>query len=422
MVKSNLFVKNIPSIKEREFKYRTKIDSHSLNELQKESFNDILDLFNKANKLQKNIYEMNMANMVESAYHSKRLNEAIQELEHIKEKYDTLLKNEADMRQITRFAYEAETEEDDSAASVDKNTNDITAHISGSVSKIRMYDETYDEILVPSSLQKLIGPDTFRVGGSIYSIEDTDIDNAFDGNNSSVWVRKVITSESVESIENEIVIGLPENIITSRLINQITLCPFPAGHIDIMDIMYKSNGSWRQIPGFKKHYGCEEHETHDIFGNTVKYHSINNAGNMRFNFHNIQTNQIKIKIRQRNYEPDTENARRVWYLGLRDINILYNTYTRDRSEFEMVYEFPEKDKNIKIYDTEVFFNNENTSDDKDFGVTKEYFYFDANGNAHKTPNTVPFVLKGHKVMVRFTIEGTQTTPNIYKCSVKYMLA
>ena len=55
MNSSNLFVRNIPSIQEREFKYRAKMSSHQLNEMQTEAFNDILDLFNKANQLQKTV-------------------------------------------------------------------------------------------------------------------------------------------------------------------------------------------------------------------------------------------------------------------------------------------------------------------------------------------------------------------------------
>ena len=61
-------------------------------------------------------------------------------------------------------------------------------------------------------------------------------------------------------------------------------------------------------------------------------------------------------------------------------------------------------------------------DDPQFGVSKEYFYFDSNGNTHKIASTCPFILKGHKVMVRFTIEGNQLTPNIHMCRVKYKLA
>ena len=422
MSESNLFVKNIPSIQEREFKYRGRMDSHKLNEMQKEAFDDILDLFNKANQLQKTVYEMNIANQVESICYTRRLENAINELNAIKEKYDNITSNEKDFRTITKYAYQAELSSDDYAAVIDKSCNDIIAHIVSSSSKTRLYDETYDETLIPPSLQSYIGPDSFVVGGNIYSIEDSDINNAFDGNTSTVWMRKVITSQDVDYIENEIVIGLPEDIITSRLMNQIVINPFPVGYIDIMDVQYKSNGSWRTIPGFTQHYGCEQHQKTDDFGNISYYYSINDTGNIKFNFQNLQTNQIKIKLRQRHSEQDNENNRKIWYLGLRDIDIIYNVYTRDHSEFDMVFEFPEVDKDIKIYDTEVYFNNENITNDENFGISKEYFYYDSNGNAHKNPATCPFILNGHKMMVRFTIEGNQITPNIHMCKVKYKLA
>lgn len=421
MNSSNLFVSNIPSIQEREFKYRGKMDSHELNQMQKEAFDDILDLFNKANRLQKTVYEMNLATSIESSCYTKRIEETTQLLNLLAEKYTNLLGEETDFKTVTRYAYQAEISNDDYSALVDKNSNDITAHIVSTISKVRIYDDAYDETLVPPSLQSYIGPDSFRVGGNIYSIEDSDINNAFDGYSNTVWFRKVVTTPQVESIENEIVIGLPEDIITSRLVNQIVINPFPSGYVDILDVQYKSNGSWRTIPGFTCHYGSKEQYESDIFGNTKAYTGINDASSIKFNFQDLQTNQIKIKLRQRHYESDVENNRRIWYLGLRDVNINYNVYTRDHSEFDMIFEFPETDRNIKIYDTEVYFNNENTTGDDSFGVTKEYFYFDANGNTHKNSATCPFVLKGHKVMVRFTIEGNQITPNIRMCKLKYKL-
>lgn len=418
---SNLFVKNIPSIQERKFEYRAPMSSEKLNDMQQEAFNDILDLFNKANQLQKTVYEMNLSNHIETVCYTKRLEEALNNLAKIEEQYNNVTSNSSEYRYLTRYGYDADIVDDIYSAVVDKDTNDVIAHISSSSSKTRLYDETYDETLVPPSLQAYIGPDKFQVGGNIYSIEDTDINNAFDGNPSTVWLRKVTTSTDVEYIENEVVIGLPEDIITTRLMNQIIVKPFPLGYIDIMDIKYKSNGAWQTIPGFKEHYGCETHQETDIFGNISTYESINNATNVKFNFQNVQTNQVKIKIRQRNYEYDPENNRRIWYLGLRDVDVNYNIYTRDYSQFDLVYDFTETNANIKIYDTEVFFNNSNLTDDDNFGVSKEYFYYDSNGNTHKIPSTCPFILNGHKLMVRFTIEGNQITPNIHKCRVKYKL-
>lgn len=419
---SNLFVRNIPSIQEREFKYRAPMSSQELNIMQTEAFNDILDLFNKANQLQKTIYEMNLANNIESVCYAKRLESAIININKLNEMYNNLVKKENDFRTVTKYAFEAEAMSNGYNATIDQNTNDIIAHIASSTSKTRLYDDVYDETLVPPSLQAYIGPDDFRVGGNIYSIEDSDINNAFDGNDSTVWFRKVITSPDVEYIENEIVIGLPEDIITTRLMNQIIVKTFPVGFVDIMDIKYKSNGAWQTIPGFTEYHDCKEYEDNDIFGNLHSYHAINNASNVKFNFQNLQTSQVKIKLRQRNYEYDAENNRRIWYLGLRDVDVVYNVYTKDHSEFEMVYEFPETDRDIKVYDSQVFFNNSNLVDDENFGISKEYFYYDSNGNTHKIPSSCPFVLQGHKLMVRYTIEGNQTTPNIHMCNVKYKLA
>ena len=54
-------------------------------------------------------------------------------------------------------------------------------------------------------------------------------------------------------------------------------------------------------------------------------------------------------------------------------------------------------------------------------IYKEYYYYDADGNTHKVSDSLPFVLHGHKLMVKFTIDGVVDTPNINKCSVKYKL-
>lgn len=264
---SNYFVRNIPEIEEREFKYRTKMDSHELNKMQKEAFTDILDLFNKANALQKNLYEFNMTNDIETSVYSKRLTEVLIKLKQTEELYNNLKSADTDFRYQTRFAYEAEVFDDGYRSVVDKTTNDIRANIVSSISKTRIYNDTYDEILVPNSIQAYIGPDSFGTGGSIYSIEDSEINNIFDNTNNNVWYRKVVTSIDVNEIENEIVIRLPEDIVTTRLVNEIVVHPFPIGHEDVMDILYKTNGAWTRIPGFDTYHDITEETYHDIFNN-----------------------------------------------------------------------------------------------------------------------------------------------------------
>ena len=413
---NDLFVNNIPSIQRKTFNYRSKMNSDDLNEIQKQSLNDILDLFNKANRLQKQVYEMNQYSQIETACCAKRLDETQKKLAEITEKYNNLNSDDNAMRTISQYAFRATTDDDNYSAIIDENTSDIIAGIVSSISKTRIYDETYDESLIPDSLKVLIGPDSFKVGEHILSIEDNDIMNAFDGNQGTSWFRRIVTDPTIDSIENEIIIGLPENIITTRLINQITINPYPIGYVDVLSIQYKSNGSWVTIPGFENHDGCIEREGTDIFGNKYDYNVIEDASAMKFNFTSVQANQIKIKLKQRHYTYDAENNRRIWYIGLRDVDVIFNRYARDHSEFSMVYEFTE-DRNIKVYDSDIVYNN-----GTEFNVYKEYYYFDSNGNAHKVPSSCPFVLDGHKLKVKYTIEGTQDTPNIYKCVVRYKLS
>ena len=419
----DLQIKNIPSIQEIEFKTREISDSHKLNQMQEQVFNDILDLFNKANTLQKEMYEMNVAANIESTCYAKRLEETLTKLSLIEEQYDNLLLAPEDFRTITRYAIDATVDElSPFSAVIDSNTNDIIANIISSVSKTRLYDDTYDETLIPPSLKIYVGPDSFNTDNEhILTIEDSDISNALDGNISTVWFRRIVTDTSVESIENEVVIGLPEDIITSRMVNQIILSPYPSGYVDIMNVEYKTNGAWQTIPGLEYHTCYSEEEYEDIFGNKYTRGVIKNAPNIKLNFKPIQTNQIRIKLRQRNYEYDAQNNRRIWYLGIRDLDVNYNRYTKDHSEFDMVFDFTETDKNIKIYDTEIFCNNNIDSSVLE-NIYKEYYYYDADGNTHKVSDSLPFILTGHKLMVRFTIEGTIDTPNINKCSVKYKLS
>lgn len=419
----DLQIKNIPSIQEIEFKTREISDSHKLNQMQEQVFNDILDLFNKANTLQKEMYEMSVAANIESTCYAKRLEETLTKLSLIEEQYDNLLLAPEDFRTITRYAIDATVDElSPFSAVIDSNTNDIIANIISSVSKTRLYDDTYDETLIPPSLKIYVGPDSFNTDNEhILTIEDSDISNALDGNISTVWFRRIVTDTSIESIENEVVIGLPEDIITSRMVNQIILSPYPSGYVDIMNIEYKTNGAWQTIPGLEYHTCYSEEEYEDIFGNKYTRGVIKNAPNIKLNFKPIQTNQIRIKLRQRNYEYDAQNNRRVWYLGIRDLDVNYNRYTKDHSEFDMVFDFTETDKNIKIYDTEIFCNNNIDSSVLE-NIYKEYYYYDADGNTHKVSDSLPFILTGHKLMVRFTIEGTIDTPNINKCSVKYKLS
>ena len=418
---SDLFLRNIPSIKEREFKYRGRMSSDELNEMQDEAFSDILDLFNKANQLQREVYETKELAMIESECYKMRLADALVTQKTLEEQYQNLISS-LDYRTQTKYVDSASSKPDQYGAYIDMRTRDITPAYVSSRSKTRLYDSTYDEYRVPDSIQVSIGPDSFHENQHVLNIEDMDLYAMFNNNQGDAWLRKVVTDMSVTEIENELIVGLPEDIITTRLINQIIISPFPSGYLDIMDVQVKSNGAWETIPTFRDHVMCVENMGTDIFGNRYSYWAINNAPDLRFCFKDIQTSQLKIKIRQRNCFVDNENKRKTWYLGIRNLDAIRNVYTGDYSEFDMEYEFPETDRNITIYDVQPAFNNASMSEDGGFGITKEYYYYDADDKYHRITATLPFLLDGHKLKVRFNMEGSQNAPAVHSCKVRYKIS
>lgn len=414
-------IRNIPEIKEMEIKARSKTDSHKLNERQEQVFRDILDLFNTANKLQKNIYELNLLSSIESRCYAERLKESLCEVKQLQEKYNNAFPATDGFKTITAYAMDASGDKSGySSANICQETNDVTAAIASCTSKTRLYDPTYDETLVPPSLKLYIGPDSFHKDSHILNIEDSEVSNALDGNVNSVWFRRILTDTSVTEIVNEFVIGLPEDIVTSRLVNQIIIYPFPTGWTDIMDVQYKSGGAWKTVDGFKTHEGFEEEEYTDIFGNRLIRGTIKDSPNLRLCFKPVQTNQIKVVLRQRHFTFDAANNRREWFVGIRDISVDYVRYSREESFFEMEYEFPKKEGSVKVYDTEIVCNNKPDPNVLK-NIFKDYYYYDEENNPHKITDSLPFVLCGKKMKVRFTIDGTSDTPNICKCMVKYKI-
>lgn len=421
---SNYFLNNIPSTQKREAKYRSNISSKDLNDQQSELLHDVLDLFNKSNKLEKDITELSMLSMINSSLYNQVILGLKGEINSLKDNVQNSNNDPDAMKTMTCYAADAQVENSKYDAIVSVETSDITAKMISSLSKVRVYSEAFDEALVPSSVKVMIGPDSFANNPHVLSIEDNNVNKAFDGDNRTAWLRRVITDESVEEIENEIVVGLPEDIITTRMINQIIIKPVVVA--DIVDVQTKVNGAWVTVPGFLNHSEIQEVKKINVFDDFDYEDVIVNTMGIKLNFPDIYTNQVKIKLRQRCHTSDKENNRRIWYLGLTGFDINYNRYSKSQSVFSMVYDFSKEPsgKDIKIYDSKVFLNNEEYDEQKGskFNISKEYYYFDDDDNAHKIPSTCPFVLTGKKLMVKYIMEANIDTPNVYKCQISYKIS
>jgi hypothetical protein len=414
---TNISINNIPNSKRTEVGYRTITNSGEVNELQGEILSDILDLFNKANRMEKEIEEAKTVIGVENMYLQYRITDLETKLATITQRYKDLTASDPNAsRTIIRYPNEMYVDGSEYSAFIDLENLDVTMQPSITVSKANLYDEALKATFVPPSLKLETGPETFQVGGAIIEIEDNKLSNAFDGDDTSYWVRKVVTDNTIDSVTTELIIGLPEDIITTRDINTIIINPYPVNAVDVLSVEYKENGSWVQLDAFKSHR-CSVLENYtDIFGNTFTRPAINDCPNIKLCFKSINANQLRITLRQRHFIQG-ENNTRAFFLGAKNIEILQNSYMKEYCTFNAVVEFPEINNTIIVKDTELVLNN--ASETLFNTVQYEYFYYDSNDKPHKILETAPFSLQGHKMLIKFKMHNEYVTPNIAMIKVKY---
>lgn len=124
--------------------------------------------------------------------------------------------------------------------------------------------------------------------------------NAFNGNNQSVWVRRVELplDSNITSVEIEVVITVPDS--TSSLANVIDIDPFPYGSVDITELATSSSGS-------------------SAFTRVPTFTPVDNAVTSRWYFPVVNVNRIKLRLRQRNWVE--EDGKKVFYYGLQELGL-----------------------------------------------------------------------------------------------------
>lgn len=130
---------------------------------------------------------------------------------------------------------------------------------------------------------------------------------AFNGNNRQIWIRKVEfpIDSKVDQVECELTVVVPDG--TSTEANLIELFPFPNGSVDITSLSTSADVA-------------------DSFTSLSVFDAINNATNIRYHFPIISIEQIKIRLRQRNWIE--ENGKKVFYYGLQELGLKLIDYDK----------------------------------------------------------------------------------------------
>ena len=130
---------------------------------------------------------------------------------------------------------------------------------------------------------------------------------AFNGINDLYWVRKVEfpIDSRVDQVECELTVTVPEG--SSSNANLIEVVPFPNGAVDVTELATAS----------------------DLGNNFIRVSSFEPTDNLvarRYHFPATIVDQIKIRLRQRNWVE--ENGKKVFYYGLQELSLKLVDYDK----------------------------------------------------------------------------------------------
>lgn len=379
-----------PSYSMHTVRFRDAADSGKFNDHTSELFYDLTELFNIANQQEAETERIREFFEV-SSYFSHRqlqtlqeelanLRQFVQELqgsgkEYVKRIYSTSMKLDADVPEFEQ-------------AVIDPIHGIVTLRPSShSNSKLYLYDEINSEYIVPSTLEYTITP---AADGSI--IQENDFANAITPDENMFWHRKYNYTTQQEA-SCQIVIKLPDNIISSRDVNTIYLHPFPLNAVDIVNVEYQLNGGWKAVPGFEP---------------------IEKAGNVKFCFSPTAMSEVRITLRQRSFIE--KGGKRVFHIGLRDVGIFYYDYQSSIGRFDIEVDLNERFAKKQIVDIQPIYQNESTLSVHQTNtrlLTFKVYEVDSTGRATYLNDRFPLTIEKNKVLLKGVLSydrNNQTTP------------
>lgn len=383
-MKNNLFTA-VPISKNKTATFRRKIKSSDFNEKQDKVLNDLLELYNKANSLNSSLQDTIITMDYENKFLKRKLNELESKLEEAKE-LDICKK-------LTVFASDMKSDED-YPVEINYMANDLSQEILARISKVNIYDEVIDKTIVPSSLD--VSCRILNKTNAYLIYNTNDIFNAFDGNDATSWMYQITTNNSINSVQVELIITIPDSIVTSYNINEIIIEAFPVSSVDIKELKYRSSYvTWTDIPSFYEHY---ENDGEGIKDSTIA----------RFNFKPVNANQIKVILEQSYFA--NKNNLREFCLGAKNIQINYTKACYHQCFFSCDLNIPKKFKNPVLTEANIVYNNPKQIGDN--VIELEYYYRDNDDVLHRINGHLPLNLPSNNIEVKGKVYQDDNTINL----------
>lgn len=184
---------------------------------------------------------------------------------------------------------------------------------------------TDGQTIVPLSLNTAVSSVFIDEGGSTpvdheagnIKVSSGDPTRAFNGINTSYWVRTVEFdgASDVTEVQCEIIVTVPRQ--NNTVSNTLVVHPYPIGGVDIVDVSYSPDltSAFIKIPHSEVPYLLSPK---------------NNAREMFFTFPPTDIDQIRIRLRQRNFIE--EDGKKVFRYGLQEVGLYLIDYEKGTAD------------------------------------------------------------------------------------------
>jgi hypothetical protein len=388
---------NIPAIRKKSVPYRTRSHSEDQNDFSEDIFFDIMQAFSGLNAQRQEITELTDVFTLENKFLQLRLLTMQNQLAALEQ----LQAEDGSFRSESFVADFQPTAEAPgvSQVGIDELYQMATLPLAGGkVSKLYLLDHLTGIPFVPASTLVEVSP-----ADNGASVRDKNLRSAVDGLDTTTWLRRVSTpvESGIYEATAEILITLPDDIISNRSCNVITLQPFPAQSVDIVNVEYGLDGYFLQVPGFVAEQG---------------------AGPTKLCFPARPMSQVRVTLRQRHWVE--EFGQKVFHLGARDIGVCTETYSAGRAEFLVPVTLsgagPYRIESV----TPIVTNSAALAADSGSLFSYSLYSVDGEGALVYTQDQLPLTVDDPEIVLRATLHvdaQTGSTPALSAVRVRYTI-
>ena len=304
----------IPTVKARPFSYRGPNNSAPLNDFQEEVVADIHNLSSTVNTINNNLAKVVILLQNDNQYLRRKIDSLKQQqtyVEKVSAANNYLISRIVDFSDTENISF-PNVLSDAHSAMLNAEYGEITLPALSIENKFYSTSLRDGKIIPPYDLDVVV-KGTFDKGDGLIDYEKGGLitegnpEWAFNGINEKYWIRKVEfpIDSVVDEVECELTVSIPQGVSSKG--NTIDLNPFPNGSVDITELATAS----------------------DLGNNFIRVTSftpLDNLTSRRYHFPSTTIDQIRIRLRQRNWVE--ENGKKVFYYGLQELGLKLIDYDK----------------------------------------------------------------------------------------------